>query len=152
MKKVELTKEGYQKIVSELDELKKTKRPYAVDRLQKARAMGDLSENSEYVAAKEELAFIEGRIQEIEEILKNVVVAENHNHSQTVALGNYVTVGIDGKEDIFQIVGEYEANPMQKKLSLTSPIGAALLNKKVGDDVWADTPAGKIKYKVVDIK
>lgn len=152
MKTTQLTKEGFEKLKKELEELTKVKRPYAVDRLHKARSMGDLSENSEYTAAKEELAFVEGRILEIEEILKTVQVVENHNGSSLVEVGTSVVVEVDGKKELFQIVGEFEADPMQKKLSHTSPIGQALVGKKVGDWIEVAVPAGKIKYKVVEIK
>ncbi|MBI5127637.1 transcription elongation factor GreA [Candidatus Roizmanbacteria bacterium] len=152
MKTNQLTKEGYESLKKELEELTKAKRPYAVERLHKARSMGDLSENSEYTAAKEELAFVEGRIQEIEEILKTVEVVENHNGSHTVEVGTTVIVEAEGKQEMFQIVGEFEADPMNKKLSHTSPIGHALVGKRVGDLVEVEIPAGKIKYKIVDIK
>ena len=152
MKKTQLTKTGYEAIKKEYEELVSVKRPQAVERLQKARSMGDLSENSEYSAAKEELAFVEGRVQEIEEILKTAEVVENHNGSTHIELGSSVTVQVDGKTELFQIVGEFEADPLNKKLSHTSPIGQALIGKTVGDLVEVDVPAGKIKYKIVDIK
>ncbi len=148
----QLTKEGFENLKKELDELVKTKRPYAVERLHKARSMGDLSENSEYTAAKEELAFVEGRILEIEEILKTVQVVENHNGSHSVEVGTSVVVETGGSQELFQIVGEFEADPMNKKLSHTSPIGQALLGKKVGDTVEVIVPAGKTKYKIIEIK
>lgn len=150
--KTQLTREGLAKLEAELKELKEVKRPHAVDRLQKARAMGDLSENSEYSAAKEELAFVEGRIQEIETILKHVEIVENHHNGNVVALGDKVTIQTNGSTEDFYIVGEFEADPMQKKLSQTSPIGRALIGKKVGEMVEVEVPAGKIQYKVVDIK
>ncbi len=150
--KTQLTKQGYDNLKKELDELKTKKRQQAVDRLSKARAMGDLSENSEYSAAKEQLAFVEGRIQEIEEILKNVEVIENNNQENYIQLGSSVTVEINGKKELFQIVGEFEADPLNKKLSHTSPIGKALIGKKPGDWVEIQVPAGKIKYKIVEIK
>lgn len=152
MKKTQLTKEGYDSLKKEYQELTTVKKPYAVDRLQKARSMGDLSENSEYSAAKEELAFVEGRIQEIEEILKDVEIIENHISGNKVELGTSVIVEVNGTKELFQIVGEFEADPMSKKLSHTSPIGQALIGKKVGEWVEVDVPAGKIKYKIVDIK
>ena len=152
MKNTQLTKQGFENLKKELDELVRVKRPYAIDRLGKARSMGDLSENSEYAAAKEELAFVEGRISEIEEILKIVEVVENHNGGNRVEIGSTVTVEMDGKKELFQIVGEFEADPMHKKLSHTSPIGQALIGKKVGEWIEVSVPAGKIKYKVVDIK
>ncbi len=152
MKKTQLTTEGFEKLKTELDELKKTKRPLAVDRLQKARAMGDLSENSEYVAAKEELAFIEGRIQEIEEILKNVEVIKNQISNEKVSLGKEVIVQINGMQENFKLVGDYEADPMAHKISSTSPIGQALMGKKVGESVEISIPAGKCTYKILNIR
>jgi transcription elongation factor GreA len=152
MKKTQLTKEGFEKLKKEYDELVQVKKPYAIERLGKARSMGDLSENSEYSAAKEELAFVEGRILEIEEILKIVEVVENHNGGNSVEIGSSVIVELNGTKELFQIVGEFEADPMNKKLSHTSPIGKALLTKKVGDWIEVEVPAGKIKYKIVEIK
>lgn len=152
MKKVQLTKEGFVNLQKEYKELMEVKKPYAVDRLGRARAMGDLSENSEYSAAKEELAFIEGRIQEIDEILKLAQVVENHNGNHQVDVGVTVTVEVDGKQEQYSIVGEFEADPLKKKLSHTSPIGKALIGKKVGDFAEVEVPAGKIKYKIIEIK
>ncbi|KKQ02212.1 MAG: Transcription elongation factor [Candidatus Roizmanbacteria bacterium GW2011_GWA2_36_23] len=152
MKKVQLTKDGFDNLKKEYDDLIKNKRPYAVDRLQKARAMGDLSENSEYSAAKDELAFVEGRIQEIEELIKNAVVIQNHTGNKQVDIGVKVTVEVNGNKESFEIVGEFEADPLNKKLSHTSPIGSSLIGKKVGDLVEVEVPAGKIKYKIIEIK
>jgi len=152
MKKNQLTKEGFENLQKELKNLTETKKPQAVERLSKARAMGDLSENSEYTAAKEDLSFVEGRIQEVEEILKTAEVVTNHNGNHTVDVGVTVTVEADGKQDEFHIVGEFEADPMNKKLSHTSPIGKALLGKKIGDLVEVAIPAGKIQYKILEIK
>ena len=136
----------------ELQDLIKIKRPKAIDRLGKARSMGDLSENSEYTAAKEELAFVEGRVREIEEILDNANIVENNQVGDQVQVGSSVTVQTDGKSELFQIVGEFEADPMNKKLSQNSPIGQALMDKKVGDLVEVTIPAGKVQYKIVEIK
>jgi len=152
MKKTQLTQEGFNKLKTEHQELIENKKPQAVDRLQKARAMGDLSENSEYTAAKEELSFVEGRVREIEEILNNAEVIENNNTGDQVQVGSSVTVETNGKNDLFQIVGEFEADPMNKKLSQNSPIGQALINKRVGDTVEINIPAGKVQYKIIDIK
>ncbi len=149
--KIQFTKDGYNKLQEELDELNKDKRPAAVDRLQKARAMGDLSENSEYTAAKEELAFVEGRIKEIEELMARGEIVEVQP-SHGISIGAEVTVEREGKEETYYIVGEFEADPMQKKLSATSPIGQALLGKKEGDLVDVDVPAGKIHYRIIKIK
>jgi len=152
MGKVQLTKAGFESLTKELDELQNVKRPKAIERLAKARAMGDLSENSEYSAAKEELSFIEGRIQEIEEILNDFELIEMKSDKKFVQLGSTVVVEINGKKETFQIVGEFEAEPFNRKLSHTSPIGQALLGKKIGDQVEVEVPAGKITYKVVEIK
>ncbi|MGB9883300.1 MAG: transcription elongation factor GreA [Microgenomates group bacterium] len=152
MTQTQLTKLGFENLKKELEELKTVKRPQAVERLAKARAMGDLSENSEYSAAKEELAFVEGRIQEIEEIIKNAQVVDVAGGKDIVELGSSVTVEINGQKQTFQIVGEFEANPLDKKLSHTSPIGKALIGKKLGDQVEVEAPAGKMIYKIIDIK
>jgi len=152
MKKNQLTTKGYENLKKEHEELVKVKKPYALNRLHKARSMGDLSENSEYSAAKEELAFVEGRIQEIETVLKNVEVVASNPNCAVIELGTSVAVEANGKKELFQIVGEFEADPLNKKLSHTSPIGQALLGKKPGDWVEVEVPAGKIKYKIVEIK
>src|SRR3989339_1804086 len=151
MPKTQLTQKGFDDLKIEHEDLLKNKKPKAIERLSKARSMGDLSENSEYSAAKEELAFVEGRVQEIEAILKTVEVVENHASGNKIEVGTSVTVEIDGKKELFQIVGEFEADPMNKKLSQTSPIGQALVGKKAGDWVEVKVPAGKIKYKIVEI-
>jgi len=149
--KIQFTKDGYKNLETEMTVLQSTQRPAAVDRLQKARAMGDLSENSEYTAAKEELAFVEGRIKEIEELMKRAEVVESQP-SHGISIGAEVTVERDGNEETYSIVGEFEADPVQKKLSATSPIGQALLGKKEGDMVDVEVPAGKIHYKILKIK
>lgn len=152
MNKTQLTQHGYQQLEKELSELRNVKRPLAVDRLQKARGMGDLSENSEYIAAKENLAFIDERISEIEEMLKNAQVVINDNQTDKVELGSLVTVKNDNGNHQFTIVGEYEADPANQKLSASSPIGKALLGKKINEEVEVEVPAGKIKYKIIEIK
>ncbi|MDO9028046.1 MAG: GreA/GreB family elongation factor, partial [Candidatus Roizmanbacteria bacterium] len=100
----------------------------------------------------EELAFVEGRIREIDEIINQAEVVESPRNNNYVEIGNIVTVELQGKTEQFQIVGEFEADPMNKKLSNTSPIGQALMNKKVGDLVEVTIPAGKVQYKIVEIK
>ena len=152
MSKIQLTQKGFDDLKIEHQDLIKNKKPKAIDRLSKARSMGDLSENSEYTAAKEELAFVEGRVREIEEIINNAQVIENNHVGNLVQVGSSVTVQTDGKSELFQIVGEFEADPMNKKLSQNSPIGQALINKKVGDLVEVNIPTGKVQYKIVDIK
>lgn len=152
MKKIQFTKEGYVKLQEEHKQLVGTKRAQALDRLHKARSMGDLSENSEYTAAKEDLAFVEGRIRELEELIANAEIVKQQSHSHAVDIGCHVVVEVNGDHHEFTIVGEFEADPMEKKLSHTSPIGKALLGKKIGEVIHVDVPAGKIVYKIVDIK
>ncbi|MFA6080864.1 MAG: transcription elongation factor GreA [Patescibacteria group bacterium] len=152
MPKIQLTQKGYDDLKIEHEDLLKNKKPKAIERLSKARSMGDLSENSEYTAAKEELAFVEGRVQEIEEILDNANIVENNQAGDQVQVGSSVMVEVGGNTESFQIVGEFEADPMNKKLSQNSPIGMALINKKIGDLVEVNIPAGKIQYKIVEIK
>jgi transcription elongation factor GreA len=152
MRKIQLTKQGLENLKKELEDLEKNKRTKAVDRLQKARAMGDLSENSEYTAAKEELDLIERQIVEMKAIVENAEVIESSNNKQSVNIGSTVLVEVNGVKDEYTIVGEFEANPLEKKLSHTSPIGKALMGKKVGDQIEIEVPAGKVRYKVIAIK
>lgn len=152
MKKIQLTKEGFEKLQKELRELRDKKRPATVERLQKARAMGDLSENSEYTAAKEDLALVEGRTQELEAILKDVEVTENHTQHDGIEIGDKIVVEHNGQQEEYSIVGEFEADPMNKKLSHTSPIGKALLGKTVGETVEVKIPAGKTTYTILSTK
>ena len=147
----QLAKEGLEILQKELKDLIEDKKPKAIDRLQKARNMGDLSENSEYTAAKEGLAIFEDRIFEIQETLKIADVVEDHHNNHEVSLGSHVLVTKDGVEKDFHIVGEYEADPSTNKLSTTSPIGKALLGKKAGDTVEIEVPAGTTQYKILKI-
>jgi len=152
MPKIQLTQKGFNGLQLELEDLVKNKKSKAIDRLSKARSMGDLKENSEYTAAKEELAFVEERIQEINNVLSNAEVTLMYKAGNKIEIGSTVTVDIKGQKDTFQIVGEFEADPMNKKLSQNSPIGQALIDKKIGDLVEINIPAGKIQYKIVEIK
>lgn len=153
-KKIYLTKEGLAELKKEYDELVNVKRPDVLARVTQARNMGDLSENAEYVAAREELTFIDGRIDELEIILKQaVIIRENiktSNHA--IKLGSTVTLHSDGKKEIFTVVGEWEADPENKKISHESPLGKVLIGKKVGEKVQVEAPAGKITYSVVGVK
>lgn len=152
MTKIQLTQKGFNDLQLELENLIKNKKSKAIDRLSKARSMGDLKENSEYTAAKEELALVEERIQEINNVLGNAEVTLMYKAGNKIEIGSTVTVDIKGQKDTFQIVGEFEADPMNKKLSQNSPIGQALINKKIGDLVEINIPAGKIQYKIIEIK
>lgn len=150
---VKLTKPGLEQLKKELAELRDVKRPKLVDRLAYARGQGDLSENSDYQSAKEELDFLDGRIDELEEVIKNAdVVTVDGNNGHTVALGTKVTLKVAGKQTIFDIVGEWEADPVNKKISHDSPLGAALLGKKVGEKAEVAAPAGKVTYEILSIE
>jgi transcription elongation factor GreA len=150
-KKVYLTAKGLEDHRKEYDDLVKIRRAEVVERLSSAREMGDLSENAEYSAAREELAFIDGRIEELENILKQAVVIEEHHKGKIVDLGSEVTVQIKGRKEMFRLVGEWEADPTEKKISHESPLGKALMGKTVGEDIEVEAPAGKMVYTVVGI-
>lgn len=152
-KQVTLTKSGYEALQAELDDLVNNKRPKIVDRLAFARTQGDLSENSDYTNAKEELDFMDGRISELEDVLKTaIVVSDTPKKNGGVSLGTTVTVKVNGAEHNFEIVGEWEADPARKKISHESPLGQALIGKKQGDHVEVEAPAGKIVYEIVEVK
>ncbi|HVA96546.1 MAG TPA: transcription elongation factor GreA [Candidatus Acidoferrales bacterium] len=151
-KKIYLTKKGFEDLQKEYDEMVKKRRPEVVERLSAAREMGDLSENAEYTAAREELAFIDGRIEELEELLKQAELIVDGNHkTASVDLGSSVVVKIGGKQETFTVVGEWEADPTEKKISHESPLGKALIGKAVGDEIEFEAPAGKMLYKIVSI-
>jgi transcription elongation factor GreA len=147
-----LTAEGEQKLKNELAELKGPRREDLAQRLRSAIQMGDLSENADYHKAKEDQAFLEGRIQEIEAVLRNAVIIEK-SQGDFVSVGSHVTIQeADFDPETFYVVGAKEADPRNGKISNESPIGSALLNHKVGDVVEADTPGGKIRFKILKIE
>ncbi|HSA83719.1 MAG TPA: transcription elongation factor GreA [Patescibacteria group bacterium] len=150
-KKVFLTQAGLDALQKEHDELVNVKRPQTVTELSNAREQGDLSENGAYTAAKEELAFVDGRIEELEAVLKHVEVIEDHHGDKMISLGSEVKVKIGDKEEIFKLVGEWEADPQQRKISHESPLGKALMGKAVGENVEVEAPAGKIVYHILKI-
>jgi transcription elongation factor GreA len=152
LKKIQFTKEGLEKLNLELKDLQDVKRPGAVEKLERARGMGDLSENSAYTSARDELSLLEGRIQELEEVIRNAEVVESAPTDGSIAIGTHVTVEINNDVEDIHVVGEFEADPMNKKLSYTSPIGKALIGKKVGDIIEIQIPSGSIKYKILSIK
>lgn len=147
---IKLTKEGLEALKKELIELRDIKRPKLVDRLANARSQGDLSENSDYQSAKEELEFLDGRIEELEEVIKTAAVVSVAKKGG-IDIGAKVTVKVNGNKVIFNIVGEWEADPINKKISHDSPLGKALVGKSTGDVVEVEAPAGKIKYEIVAI-
>lgn len=154
-KKIYLTKEGLEQLKKEHNDLTHKRRPELIERVSSARNMGDLSENGEYIAAREELSFIDGRIEEIEEILKQVIIISEKSsgsNSRVVELGSTVTVKRDGKRESFTLVGEWEADPKEKKISHESPLGKALIGRQIGEKVEVAAPAGHILYTIVDVK
>ncbi len=152
-KKIYLTKEGLEELKKEYDELITVKRPDVLARVSQARNQGDLSENAEYVAARDELSFIDGRIDELEELLKEaVLIRESKTSNHSVKLGSTVTLHTNSKKEIFTVVGEWEADPTERKISHESPLGKALIGKKVGEKVQVEAPAGKLLYLITDIR
>jgi transcription elongation factor GreA len=148
-----LTHEGAARLRAELELLTGSKRQELAKRLKKAIQNGDLSENADYIAAKEEQGFLEGRIQEIEYLLRNSIIVESPPEKpETVNIGNQVTVQLDDSPPVtYHLVGKNEANPRQGRISYESPIGQALIGKRVGQTAIADTPGGLIKLKILSI-
>jgi transcription elongation factor GreA len=150
-----MTKEGKEKLEQELDQLKTVKRKEVVERIKIARSFGDLSENSEYDSAKEEQAFVEGRITTLENMIRNAkIIEEDDTNGDTVSLGKSVTfVELpNGDEETYTIVGSAEADPFEGKISNDSPIAKSLLGKSVGESVIVQTPGGEMNVRIVTIK
>ncbi len=149
--KILLTPEGLEKIKKEYKELTGSRRKEIAERIQKARELGDLTENAEYDAAREEQATVEGRIAELEELMKRAEVVKNNKCPVQIDVGCRVRVHLEGRDEEFQIVGAPEADPASGKISHESPLGQALLGKKVGDKIEVNAPVGKLIYKILDI-
>jgi len=149
---VQLTKEGLGALKAELSGLKDKKLPEVLDRIAKAREDGDLSENSAYIFGKQEQEFIEGRIAELGGIIQNASIIRSSSQRNTVDVGCKVTVGVNGQKHAFTVVGDWEANPAEKKISGSSPLGKALIGKMVGEKVDVEAPAGKVVYTVLHIE
>lgn len=151
---VYLTAEGKADLERELDQLLNVRRPELARKLKEAVAEGDLKENADYHDAKEQQAFLEGRIQYLENVLRSATVIANNGATDTVSLGSGVTIVEDGADDeeSYFIVGAAEANPREGKISHESPIGAALLGHKKGDKVRVNTPGGDVVFKIKRIK
>lgn len=149
-----LTAEGAARLKAELEELKGPQREALARRLRDAIQMGDLSENADYHKAKEDQAFLEGRIQELEYILRNAEIIETEDGPKdVVALGTRVTVQEEDFEpEVFLLVGAQEADPRAGKISNESPIGQALLDHRVGDVVEVETPGGRIRLRILKIE
>ena len=146
-----LTSQGLKELKAELKKLVDEKRPRLIKRVAVARNHGDLSENSEYTAAREDLAFVAGRIDELEELIAKAKLIKTKKTKDEVKLGCKVTVKVNGKKQTFELVGEWEADPLEQKISHTSPLGKALLGKKKNDKVKIEAPAGKVTYHIQKI-
>lgn len=154
-KKFPMTAAGKKKMEEELNHLKIVKRPEIVERIKIARSYGDLSENSEYDSAKEDQAFLEGRISSLEGMIRNaVIITEDELNTDEVQLGKTVTFKElpDGEEETYTIVGSAEANPMEGLISNDSPIAKGLLGRSKGDEVKISTPGGEMSVTILEIK
>ena len=150
-KKYLLTPEGLTKLNEELKHLINDKRKEVIERIREAAAHGDLSENADYAQAREEQSFIEGRIQEIEDIIKNAEIIHASSHGSSVNIGSTARVKIGNAEKSYTIVGSNEANPKEGKISNESLVGKALLGRKVHEKFSVTTPAGDMEYEIVGI-
>ena len=151
-KKIYLTQQGFEELKSELDNLINVKRPANIQAIKEARALGDLSENADYDAARNEQAEVEGRIKELEFMLANATIIEKKN-SHIVDVGSTVTIKYvdDDEEEVYHIVGRMEADPFENKISNESPIGKAIINKSEGDTVEISSPTGSYQIKIVSV-
>ena len=152
-KPILLTKEGYEEIKDELNDLINVKRPANIEAIKEARALGDLSENADYDAARNEQAEIEAKIKKLETILENVQIIESVNTDE-VGVGTTVKIAyIDDEDDVdqYKIVSSQEADPFESKISNESPIAKALMGHKVGDVVSVESPNGNYEVKVIEI-
>ncbi len=147
-----VTAEGYLELENELNDLKINKRPEVIKALKEARALGDLSENADYDAARDEQAKLEGRIKELEYKLENAQIISNNN-KDVISVGSTVTISYvdDNEKEEYKIVGSLEADPFNNKISNESPIGAAVIGKKVNDIVTVETPNGSFDVKIESI-
>lgn len=148
-----ITEDGLAKLREELEYLRTVKRPEIAERLRRAIAQGDLSENADYVDAKEQQAFLEGRVLLLEEMVSGAVIIEaNGSTDGRVALGSQVTILDDeGSEQTYTLVGAAEVNPREGRISNESPLGKALLGKKAGDEVRVAAPGGDVVYRILAV-
>ncbi|HJX03600.1 MAG TPA: transcription elongation factor GreA [Dehalococcoidia bacterium] len=151
-KKVHITKSGLSKLEAELSELVTVKRAEVADKIKRAREMGSSENNAEYDLAKNEQAFIEGRILTLENTIRSATIIESPAQPGVVELGNIILIqNQDGKIEQYTIVGSAEADPLDGKISEESPVGKALLGKKQGDNVQVKTPAGLLKLFLLEV-
>jgi transcription elongation factor GreA len=154
-KEVILTQEGLKKLEDELDHLKSVKRKEVAERIKVAISYGDISENSEYDDAKNEQAFIEGRVITLEKMLRNArIIQEDEVDTEAVSVGSTVTLkDVEFDDEVeYTIVGSAESNPLENKISNESPVGQALLGKRKGTVIDVNVPAGMLQYEILDIR
>ena len=149
-----LTREGFDKLQEELDQLRTQRRQEIAERLHEAMEGGELIDNAEYEAAKNEQAFVEGRIKELEVLLATAKIVDDAHSADTIQVGSKVTIQEEGadSEEFYSIVGAAEANPSAGKISNESPLGRALLNKKVGEKAQVDAPAGSFTVSIIKVE
>lgn len=151
-KEVFLTRQGLAKLEAELNLLRNVRRQQVADRIQRAKELGGTVNNAEYDDAKNEQAFLEGRVLTLEHLINKAVIISDKGHAGVVELGSKVTViNQAGEMERYLIVGSAEASPSEGKISNESPVGHAMLSKKVGDEVEVETPAGKVKLTLVEV-
>ena len=149
MQKIRFTKEGFEKAQKEYQDLL-DERPGVIEDLQKARELGDLKENGYYQASRQKLTYIDGRLFRLKMDMKYAEIVET-TEGNGISIGNQVTLLDGDKERIYAIVGDFEANPAEGKISLLSPIGKALEGKKVGETIHLELPKGKVAYKIISV-
>jgi len=147
-----ISQEGYDKLTDELNFLTTVRRKEIAERIERAKELGDLSENAEYSEAKDAQALNEGRVLELTNTLKNVTVVQGDTKHDHVMMGSIVTVKVDNKEKKYTIVSFNEADPLNGKISNESPIGVAFISKRKGDSFEVETPRGIMKYKIINIE
>jgi transcription elongation factor GreA len=147
-----LSKDGLEKLRAELEEMITSKRPEIAQRIHDAKEHGDLTENAEYEDAKNEQAFVEGRIQTLEAIIKNATIIEETTSTDHVQIGSTVSVESQDGSETFMIVGSAEARPAEGRISNESPVGRALLGRRKGEKIVVRVPAGDFTYKIVGIR
>jgi len=150
-KEILLTKEKYDEFVNELENLKQVKRKEVAESLEYAKSLGDLSENAEYNEARDEQAKVEERINHLEQVVKLAKIV-SHRKSDVVSLGSEVTVKRNGESKIYTLVGSEESDMSKSKISVESPFGQAIQDKKKGEDFSYETPSGTITYTIEDVK
>lgn len=146
-----ITQEGYNKLKEELEYLTQVRRKEIAERIERAKELGDLSENAEYSEAKDAQALNEGRVMELSNILKNVTVVEKASNGEHIVMGSTITVKVNGQEKQYTIVSFNEADPLNGLISNESPLGVAFIGKKKGETVDVETPRGVVQYKIVKV-